>query len=85
MCSYNAVNGVPACGFMAARHGGSGRVGFDGYIASDCDADGDIFAYHHWTKTPEENVRDVLRVQMSTAACLRLWVDRPSVRTVRLG
>merc|ERR1719336_1179634 len=34
---------------------------FDGYITSDCDADNDVFASHHYTKTAEEAVRDVLR------------------------
>eukprot|EP00051_Salpingoeca_urceolata_P010634 m.130386 g.130386 ORF g.130386 m.130386 type:complete len:281 (+) comp16786_c0_seq2:1123-1965(+) len=61
MCSYNAVNGVPSCanswlGETVAR----GEWGFDGYITSDCDADGDVFNSHHYTATPEETVRDVL-------------------------
>mmetsp|Transcript_107725 Transcript_107725/g.303479 ORF Transcript_107725/g.303479 Transcript_107725/m.303479 type:complete len:901 (+) Transcript_107725:91-2793(+) len=62
MCSYNAVNGVPSCanGWLldtVARK----NWGFDGYIASDCDADEDVFASHHYTATAEEAVRDVLR------------------------
>ena len=34
---------------------------FDGYITSDCDADADVYRSHHFTKTPEDAVRDVLR------------------------
>eukprot|EP00463_Aulacantha_scolymantha_P002975 TRINITY_DN372_c0_g2_i2.p1 TRINITY_DN372_c0_g2~~TRINITY_DN372_c0_g2_i2.p1 ORF type:complete len:541 (-),score=64.99 TRINITY_DN372_c0_g2_i2:507-2129(-) len=62
MCSYNAINGVPACanGWLlntVAR----GEWEFDGYITSDCDADNDVFKNHHYTATPEEAVREVLR------------------------
>merc|ERR1719331_1722894 len=62
MCSYNAVNGVPSCAndwllSTVARK----NWGFDGYITSDCDADSDVYASHHYTATPEEAVRDVLR------------------------
>jgi beta-glucosidase-like glycosyl hydrolase len=62
MCSYNAVNGMPSCANdwllqTVARD----SWGFDGAIVSDCDADSDVFNSHHFTKTPEESVRDVLR------------------------
>ena len=62
MCSYNAVNGVPSCANnwllkTVARE----SWGFDGYITSDCDADADVYKSHHYTQTPEEAVRDVLR------------------------
>lgn len=62
MCSYNAVNGVPSCAnpwllTTLARD----QWQFDGYITSDCDADSDVFNSHHYTATPEEAVRDVLR------------------------
>jgi beta-glucosidase-like glycosyl hydrolase len=62
MCSYNAVNGVPSCANdwllnKVAREAWQ----FDGYITSDCDADDDVFSQHHFTATPEETVRDVLR------------------------
>jgi len=61
MCSYNAINGIPACanGWLlntVAR----GEWEFDGYITSDCDADADVFNHHHYTATPEETVREVL-------------------------
>ena len=62
MCSYNAINGVPSCANdwllqTVARDAWN----FDGYITSDCDADSDVFNSHHYTSTPEEAVRDVLR------------------------
>lgn len=39
MCSYNAVNGVPAC-FTSAMLNGKmrGEWGFEGFVVSDCDA-----------------------------------------------
>jgi len=62
MCSYNAINGVPSCANdwlldTVARK----SWGFNGYITSDCDADSDVYNSHHYTSTPEEAVRDVLR------------------------
>ena len=62
MCSYNEVNGVPSCAndwllTTVARD----AWGFDGYITSDCDADANVYNSHHYTATPEEAVRDVLR------------------------
>ena len=62
MCSYNEVNGVPSCAndwllTTVARD----AWGFDGYITSDCDADANVYTSHHYTATPEEAVRDVLR------------------------
>jgi pre-mRNA-splicing factor SYF2/beta-D-xylosidase 4 len=62
MCSYNAINGVPSCANdwllqTVARE----NWNFDGYITSDCDADADVYRSHHFTQTPEEAVRDVLR------------------------
>jgi beta-glucosidase-like glycosyl hydrolase len=62
MCSYNAVNGIPSCAndwllTTVAR----GEWEFDGYITSDCDADANVYTTHHYTATPGEAVRDVLR------------------------
>ena len=31
-----------------------------GYIASDCDADGDVYYKHNYTATPEESVKAIL-------------------------
>ena len=61
MCSYNEVNGVPSCANTwllteVARN----AWGFDGYITSDCDADANVLNPHHYAKTAEEAVADVL-------------------------
>lgn len=62
MCSYNAINGVPSCANdWLLQKMARDTWKFDGYVTSDCDADNDVFVNHHYTKTPEETVRDVLR------------------------
>merc|ERR1719282_454235 len=62
MCSYNAINGVPSCANdWLLQDMARDAWKFDGYVTSDCDADADVFNSHHFTKTPEETVRDVLR------------------------
>ena len=61
-CSYNSVNGVPSCASpLFLDKYARGEWGFQGYVTSDCDADGDVFNSHHYTSTPEESVRDILR------------------------
>ena len=30
------------------------------YITSDCGAESDVFANHHYTKTPEESLKSIL-------------------------
>ncbi|CAH9077547.1 unnamed protein product [Cuscuta europaea] len=65
MCAYNSVNGVPSCANQdlldkTARQ----QWGFSGYVASDCDAVGNVFKDHKYTKTPEETVADVLTAGM---------------------
>ena len=62
MCSYNAVNGVPACanGFLMndiAR----GRWGWEGWITSDCDAVGNIYDSHHYVSNFSTLVQITLR------------------------
>lgn len=51
MCSYNAVNGIPAC-FSDAMINGKmrGEWGFDGFVVSDCDALSDGASIHYITK-----------------------------------
>merc|ERR1719375_1355451 len=62
MCSYNSVNGVPSCANdWLLEDVARKNWGFDGYITSDCDADANVYNSHHYTSTPEEAVRDVLR------------------------
>jgi len=55
MCSYNRVNGEPAC---ANTHllGDllRGEWGFNGYVVSDCGAIDDIYQRHHFLKSAEE-------------------------------
>ena len=62
MCSYNAVNGKPACAdSWLLQDVARDAWGFDGYITSDCGAEADVFYNHHYTNTPEESVAAVLR------------------------
>lgn len=49
MCSYNAVNGVPACANQfLLQHTLRGAWQFQGYVVSDCSAVHDIFDGHHY-------------------------------------
>ncbi|BFI95094.1 MAG: glycoside hydrolase family 3 C-terminal domain-containing protein [Rhodanobacter sp.] len=49
MCSYNALNGVPTCAdAMLLDTWLRKDWGFKGYVVSDCDAVGDIAAFHHY-------------------------------------
>lgn len=51
MCSYNAVNGKPACASPELLQGTLRRdLGFEGVIVSDCGAVDGIFALHEFTK-----------------------------------
>ena len=59
MCSYNALNGIPTCAddFLiqtVARELWAFDKLEDGWVVSDCDAVGNIYDPHHYTKTPEE-------------------------------
>lgn len=49
MCSYNEINGTPSCASKANLQDMIRKQwGFQGYIVSDCDAVGNIHAYHHY-------------------------------------
>ncbi|KAL1209017.1 putative beta-D-xylosidase 6 [Cardamine amara subsp. amara] len=61
MCSYNAVNGVPACAQEDLLQKARVEWGFKGYITSDCDAVATIFEYQGYTKSPEEAVADAIK------------------------
>ncbi|CAN8299082.1 unnamed protein product [Cochlearia groenlandica] len=61
MCSYNAVNGVPACAQQGLLQKARVEWGFKGYITSDCDAVATIFEYQGYTKSPEEAVADAIK------------------------
>lgn len=50
MCSYNAINGIPACADKELLYGTTRESwGFEGYITSDCGAVDTIHYYHHYT------------------------------------
>jgi beta-glucosidase len=52
MCSYNAVNGQPACANQfLLQHTLRGAWQFQGYVVSDCGAVRDIFSGHHYRAT----------------------------------
>ncbi len=55
MCSYNSVNGEPACAntFLLQNQLRSAWK-FDGYVVTDCDAVDEILSTHHFTKTIAE-------------------------------
>merc|ERR1712000_698906 len=62
MCSYNAVNGVPSCASpWLLQTMARDNWKFDGYITSDCGAENNVFNNHHYTDTPEEAIREILR------------------------
>ena len=52
MCSYNAINGQPACANQfTLQHQLRGAWGFKGYVVSDCDAVHDIYSGHKYRPT----------------------------------
>ncbi|CAN8236782.1 unnamed protein product [Cochlearia groenlandica] len=61
MCSYNAVNGVPACAREDLLQKARLEWGFKGYITSDCDAVATIYAYQGYTKSAEGAVADAIK------------------------
>lgn len=61
MCSYNSVNGIPACVRGDLLQKARTEWGLKGYIASDCDAVATIYEYQHYAKSPEDAVAEVLR------------------------
>ncbi|CAK9322064.1 unnamed protein product [Citrullus colocynthis] len=61
MCSYNAINGVPACANPALLQKARNDWGLKGYITLDCDAVATIFEYQKYIDTPEDVVDDILK------------------------
>ncbi|GAB2283015.1 Probable beta-D-xylosidase 6 [Dionaea muscipula] len=61
MCSYNRVNGIPACAAGDLLQRARTEWGFQGYIASDCDAVATIFEYQHYAKSKQDAVADALK------------------------
>ncbi|KAJ8769353.1 hypothetical protein K2173_002557 [Erythroxylum novogranatense] len=64
MCSYNRVNGVPACANKDLLRKARTEWGFKGYITSDCDAVATIFESQNYTKSPEDAVAISLKAGM---------------------
>lgn len=64
MCSYNEVNGVPACAREDLLQKTRTEWGFKGYITSDCDAVATIFEYQNYSKSPEDAVAIALKAGM---------------------
>jgi beta-glucosidase len=55
MCSYNSVNGEPACAnTFLLQNQLRGAWKFDGYVVTDCDAVDEILSTHHFTRTIAE-------------------------------
>ncbi|MED6128823.1 hypothetical protein PIB30_101642, partial [Stylosanthes scabra] len=61
MCSFNQVNGVPACANQDLLGLARSNWGFQGYITSGCDAVATVYEYHKFAKSPEDAVADALR------------------------
>ena len=58
MCSYNAVNGVPACASsFLLQDVLRDEWGFDGYVTSDSGAVKDILENHHYTSNWNDTVK----------------------------
>ncbi|KAL9328520.1 hypothetical protein ACSQ67_003523 [Phaseolus vulgaris] len=66
MCSYNEVNGVPACASEELLGLARDKWGFKGYITSDCDAVATVYEYQNYTKSSEDAVADVLKAGLDT-------------------
>jgi hypothetical protein len=55
MCSYNAVNGVPACASdFLLKQTLREKWGFNGYVVSDCDAIANVYDPHKYRNTSYE-------------------------------
>uniref|UniRef100_A0A7N0UPU0 Uncharacterized protein n=1 Tax=Kalanchoe fedtschenkoi TaxID=63787 RepID=A0A7N0UPU0_KALFE len=60
MCSYNSVNGVPACASGDLIQQVRTDWGLKGYITSDCDAVATVYEFQHYAASPQDAVADVL-------------------------
>jgi beta-glucosidase len=62
MCAYNSIHGVPACAsddLLNIRLRKDWR--FTGYVVTDCDAVEDMYAFHFYRLTPEENAAEAIK------------------------
>jgi beta-glucosidase len=91
MCSYNEINGTPSCASTAnLQDMVRGRWGFKGYVVSDCDAVGDISAYHHFAPDKAHAAADALNAGVDldcgdTYAALQQSVDQHLVSEATLN
>ncbi|XP_062005597.1 probable beta-D-xylosidase 6 [Rosa rugosa] len=83
MCSYNAVNGVPACADKDLLEKARDKWHFKGYITSDCDAVATVFEYQNYTKTAEDAVADVLKA--GTDIDCGTYLVRNTLSTIKQG
>lgn len=62
MCSYNAVNGTPACLDAHAQTGWlRGQQGFDGVVVSDCGAIDDAWRNHRYSANASQAAAQGIR------------------------
>ncbi|KAG6774168.1 hypothetical protein POTOM_021519 [Populus tomentosa] len=76
MCAYNRVNGIPNCAdsnFLSQT--ARAQWGFDGYIASGCDAVSIIHDAQGYAKTPEDAVVAVLKAGCDSVQCSSDSID----------
>ncbi|MBZ5516387.1 MAG: glycoside hydrolase family 3 C-terminal domain-containing protein, partial [Acidobacteriia bacterium] len=67
MCSYNAVDGVPACASTFLLQKTLRDIwSFQGYVTSDCGAVGDITSGHHYTPDDEHGSAVAVRAGTDT-------------------
>lgn len=71
MCSYNAINGTPACANeWLLNQTLRGDWGFTGFVVSDCDAIEAISDQHAYVATPAEGAAAALKAG-TDLACLK--------------
>ncbi|KAL5556670.1 hypothetical protein UlMin_038906 [Ulmus minor] len=83
MCSYNSVNGVPACARKDLLDLARNEWGFKGYITSDCDAVATVYEYHHYAESPEDAAADVLKAGMDIEC--GTYLSRHTLEAVKQG
>jgi beta-glucosidase len=62
MCAYNALHGTPVCADDELLNKRLRRDwGFNGYVVTDCDSIEDMYLFHFYRPTPEENAAAALK------------------------
>ena len=84
MCSYNEVNGTPACLDDAAQNGWlRAERGYQGLVVSDCDSIGDAYNTHHYSQNASQ-VKSRHTVAFKTAALRHFLKTQPVSSASRL-